>query len=146
MYHFFQGILLFSAAATSFGTSATEGDGLPASEAQSNSTKMQKSLFTDCPESYTAFCHEGSCRYLVSESTASCICPGGFDGDQCQYVNLLSVLSVDVDFLPHAVAILLFVAVVLILASCLAVYICRRSMQSKTETEIKCHMLDHTQV
>ncbi|XP_058882372.1 protransforming growth factor alpha-like [Acipenser ruthenus] len=88
--------------------------------------------FADCPSSYAGYCHHGTCRFIVLEATVSCICPSGFIGSQCQYVNLLSVFSEDPDTLTSMrLAAITVVAMALIFATCACVYACRREIMHR---------------
>ncbi|KAM4030555.1 protransforming growth factor alpha-like isoform 1-T3 [Anomaloglossus baeobatrachus] len=85
-------------------------------------------LFADCPDTYTHFCFHGTCRFLVSEWTASCICFKGYIGNRCQQMDLLQLTAGD----PRSILVVAFVALPTLMGSiCLAVYLCRREAFSK---------------
>ncbi|CAJ0932615.1 unnamed protein product [Ranitomeya imitator] len=85
-------------------------------------------LFADCPDTYTQFCFHGTCRFLVSEWTASCICFKGYIGSRCQQMDLFQVLAGD----PRSILVVAFVAVLtLMVTTCLGIYLCRRETFSK---------------
>ncbi|XP_044158643.1 protransforming growth factor alpha-like [Bufo gargarizans] len=81
-------------------------------------------LFAECPDAYTHFCFHGTCRFLVAEWTASCICFKGYIGSRCQKMDLLQVMAGD----PRSV---LVVALTLLGSTCLVIYLYRRKAQSK---------------
>ncbi|MBN3294976.1 TGFA factor, partial [Amia calva] len=52
-----------------------------------------RSHFDDCPDSHSAFCFHGTCRFLVQEDTAACVCHPGFMGMRCEHADLLAVVA-----------------------------------------------------
>ncbi|XP_073430996.1 protransforming growth factor alpha-like [Dendrobates tinctorius] len=91
-------------------------------------TASSEILFADCPDTYTQFCFHGTCRFLVSEWTASCICFTGYVGSRCQQMDLFQVMAGD----PRAILVVSFVAVLtLMVTTCLGIYLCRREAFSK---------------
>ncbi|XP_018080992.1 protransforming growth factor alpha isoform X2 [Xenopus laevis] len=85
-----------------------------------------QSMFAECPDKYTNFCYYGTCRFLISEWEASCICFKGYIGSRCQYVDLLQVMALDPrSFTVAAIAVTLLVALSLIGSTYLGVYLCR---------------------
>ncbi|XP_030060749.1 protransforming growth factor alpha [Microcaecilia unicolor] len=83
--------------------------------AQSHSVSPK--LFAECPEVYASYCIHGSCRLFISAAAAACVCLTGYNGDRCQYVDLLQVMAKD----PHALSLTrTSVIAVLIVLACLA--------------------------
>ncbi|XP_073537545.1 protransforming growth factor alpha-like [Phyllobates terribilis] len=86
-------------------------------------------LFADCPDTYTHFCFHGTCRFLVSEWTASCLCFKGYIGSRCQKMDLFQVMAGGD---PRSILVVAFVAVLtLMVTTCLGIYLCRREAFSK---------------
>ncbi|XP_063814868.1 protransforming growth factor alpha-like isoform X2 [Pseudophryne corroboree] len=110
--------------------------GMSASLAQNSSTGTRNSslfakaspqiLFAQCPDSYTDFCYHGTCRFLVSEWEASCICSKGYIGSRCQYVDLLQVMAGEPrSFITVVLTGAFFLVVTFIGSTCLVIYFCR---------------------
>ncbi|XP_053548837.1 protransforming growth factor alpha [Bombina bombina] len=91
-----------------------------------------ESVFSECPHSHTGFCYHGTCRFLVSEWSASCICYQGYVGTRCQYMDLLQVMAGDPRSFTTIVALSVTFLVVLLLVgnTCLGVYLCRIRRES----------------
>ncbi|XP_076615163.1 protransforming growth factor alpha [Chaetodon auriga] len=52
-----------------------------------------RSHFDDCPDSHRHFCFHGTCRFLILEETAACVCYPGFMGLRCEHADLLAVVA-----------------------------------------------------
>ncbi|XP_013861732.1 protransforming growth factor alpha [Austrofundulus limnaeus] len=52
-----------------------------------------RSHFDDCPDSHQHFCFHGTCRFLILEETAACVCHPGFVGLRCEHADLLAVVA-----------------------------------------------------
>ncbi|XP_069836734.1 protransforming growth factor alpha-like [Dendropsophus ebraccatus] len=99
-------------------------------------TASSQILFAECPDTYTHFCFHGTCRFLVSEWTASCICFKGYIGNRCQKTDLLQMMTGD----PYSIlAAALLVALTMSGSICLGIYLCRRTPQNEL---IKIDVLD----
>ncbi|KAG5274627.1 hypothetical protein AALO_G00138380 [Alosa alosa] len=68
------------------------------------------SHFDDCPDSHSQFCFHGTCRFLILEETAACICHPGFVGMRCEHADLLAVVATNHG--QHTVATMLVLCVV----------------------------------
>ncbi|XP_042563821.1 protransforming growth factor alpha [Clupea harengus] len=68
------------------------------------------SHFDDCPDSHNQFCFHGTCRFLILEETAACICHQGFVGMRCEHADLLAVVATNHG--QHTVATMLVLCVV----------------------------------
>ncbi|KAE8591236.1 hypothetical protein XENTR_v10018358 [Xenopus tropicalis] len=85
-----------------------------------------QSMFAECPDKYTSFCYHGTCRFLISQWEASCMCFNGYIGSRCQYVDLMKVMALDPrSFAVAAISVTLLVALSLIGSMCLGIYLCR---------------------
>ncbi|XP_075073141.1 protransforming growth factor alpha-like isoform X2 [Mixophyes fleayi] len=93
--------------------------------AVSISTATSQILFAQCPDSYTNYCYHGTCRFLLSEWEASCICSKGYIGTRCQYVDLLQVMAGDPRSFVVVLTVTFFVVLSLIGSACLGIYLCR---------------------
>ncbi|XP_075073138.1 protransforming growth factor alpha-like isoform X1 [Mixophyes fleayi] len=89
------------------------------------STATSQILFAQCPDSYTNYCYHGTCRFLLSEWEASCICSKGYIGTRCQYVDLLQVMAGDPRSFVVVLTVTFFVVLSLIGSACLGIYLCR---------------------
>ncbi|XP_075697804.1 protransforming growth factor alpha-like [Rhinoderma darwinii] len=83
-------------------------------------------LFADCPDTYTHFCFHGTCRFLLSEWTPTCICFKGYIGNRCQKMDLLQVMAGD----SRSILVVVLM-VVLIGSTYLGIHLCRRKAQSR---------------
>ncbi|MEE6488541.1 hypothetical protein FKM82_015258 [Ascaphus truei] len=85
-----------------------------------------QTLFAVCPDTYRTYCYHGTCRFLVSEWVASCMCFKGYVGIRCQYVDLLQVMAGDPrSFTVVALAVTFLVVLSLICSTCLGIYLCK---------------------
>ncbi|XP_056386730.1 protransforming growth factor alpha-like isoform X2 [Hyla sarda] len=90
-----------------------------------------ENLFAECPDAYTHFCLHGTCRFLVSEWTPSCICFTGYMGSRCQKMDLLQMMAGD----PHSIlAAALLVVLTMTFITYFGIYLCRRKAQSELKT------------
>ncbi|XP_067879210.1 protransforming growth factor alpha isoform X2 [Heterodontus francisci] len=83
--------------------------------------------FDDCPSSHRQFCFHGTCRFLVQESSAACICHPGYIGRRCEHADLLAVVAIKQK--QQAIATLVVVSVivsVLLIALCVLLHCCRK--------------------
>ncbi|KAM5140838.1 protransforming growth factor alpha-like isoform 2-T4 [Mantella aurantiaca] len=77
--------------------------------------------FAECPDTHSSFCYHGTCRFLVSEWEASCICFKGYIGIRCEHMDLLQVMAADPPpFLVVALTVS-FLAIILIGSACLVI-------------------------
>ncbi|XP_066454845.1 protransforming growth factor alpha-like [Eleutherodactylus coqui] len=91
-------------------------------------TASPEVLFAECPDAYTHFCFHGTCRFMISEWTATCICFKGYIGNRCQKMDLLQMMAGD----PRSILVVtLVVALTLIGSTCFSIYLCRRKEQRK---------------
>ncbi|KAJ8285608.1 hypothetical protein GJAV_G00028790 [Gymnothorax javanicus] len=85
------------------------------------------SHFDDCPDSHSQFCIHGTCRFLILEKTPACMCPLGFMGVRCEYVDLLAVVAHDQEW--QSVTTLLVMCIVscaLLILVCILLNSCQR--------------------
>ncbi|XP_038641496.1 protransforming growth factor alpha [Scyliorhinus canicula] len=83
--------------------------------------------FEDCPITHTHFCFHGTCRFLVQESIAACICHSGYIGERCEHADLLAVVAFRQK--KQAITTLVVVSVivsVLLIAVCVLLHCCRK--------------------
>ncbi|XP_067857103.1 protransforming growth factor alpha-like [Heptranchias perlo] len=114
----FSGVVLFVCNALENTTSMLTGPPVAAAV---------RSHFDDCPDSHSQFCFHGTCRFLVQESAAACICHPGFIGIRCEHADLLAVVAIKQK--QQAIATLLVVSViisVLLIAACVLLHCCRK--------------------
>ncbi|XP_040176431.1 protransforming growth factor alpha-like isoform X2 [Rana temporaria] len=81
--------------------------------------------FVECPDNYSDFCYHGTCRFLISEWEASCICFKGFLGIRCEHVDLLQVKAADHPFLREVALSVIFLAIVTLSSTCFVIYFCK---------------------
>ncbi|XP_063290765.1 protransforming growth factor alpha-like isoform X2 [Pelobates fuscus] len=95
--------------------------------AASLTVKAPPQMFADCPEKFRDYCTHGTCRFLVSEWEASCICLTGYFGSRCQYLDFLQVMTVDPrTFTMVALAVSFLVLLTVTGSACISIYVCRR--------------------
>ncbi|XP_071987220.1 uncharacterized protein [Engystomops pustulosus] len=70
-------------------------------------------LFAECPDTYSHFCFHGTCRLLISEWSASCICFKGYMGNRCQSMDLLQVMAGD----PRSILVVVALGLILTVIS-----------------------------
>nr|XP_033799072.1 protransforming growth factor alpha-like isoform X2 [Geotrypetes seraphini] len=98
------------------------------------SHSISPKMYAKCPEAYANYCVHGSCRLFISAAAAACICLRGYNGDRCQYVDLLHVMAKD----PHVLSVTRTSAIaVLIVLACLTsmsfgIYFCIRRYNHPT--------------
>ncbi|XP_072280412.1 protransforming growth factor alpha-like [Pyxicephalus adspersus] len=85
-----------------------------------------RTLFAECPDKYTNFCYHGTCRFIVSQWEASCICFKGYIGIRCEHVNLMQVMAANTDtILAVALSVTFLVVITLVGSTCLVIHFCR---------------------
>ncbi|XP_039598114.1 protransforming growth factor alpha-like [Polypterus senegalus] len=98
----------------------------------SSSSSGSSEFFLDCPEKYNGYCHQGTCRFIISEDVASCICNEGYTGHRCQHSDLLSIFSNNPDSMVGVIAAVILVAVLaVLLTTCICLYSCKRRINCR---------------
>ncbi|XP_048474550.1 protransforming growth factor alpha [Rhincodon typus] len=83
--------------------------------------------FEDCPATHRHFCFHGTCRFLVQESLAACVCHTGYMGSRCEHADLLAVVATQQK--QQALTTLLVVSVivcVLLMVTCVFLHCCQK--------------------
>ncbi|KAJ1091559.1 hypothetical protein NDU88_004678 [Pleurodeles waltl] len=84
-----------------------------------------RSHFDDCPGSHTGFCLHGTCRFIVQENVASCVCRPGFIGSRCEHYDLLAVVAANQKKTTITVLVVVsVVACVLLIVACVLIHCC----------------------
>ncbi|XP_053724207.1 protransforming growth factor alpha [Synchiropus splendidus] len=108
-----------------------------------------RSHFDDCPDSHRHFCFHGTCRFLVLEETAACVCHPGFVGMRCEHADLLAVVATNHQKQTVAtVLVLCVIGCVLIMLLCTLLNCwwrreCRRRRSQARHYEKSINMLKH---
>ncbi|XP_018430352.1 PREDICTED: protransforming growth factor alpha-like [Nanorana parkeri] len=97
-----------------------------------------RTLFAQCPDTYSSFCYHGTCRFLLSELEASCVCFKGYIGIRCEHVDLLQVMAAaPPSFLVVALSVTFLAILTLIGSTCLVIYFCRVRRERNRQTLLK---------
>ncbi|XP_069475010.1 protransforming growth factor alpha [Ambystoma mexicanum] len=87
---------------------------------------QMRSHFGDCPRSHVAYCFHGSCRFIVQENVAACVCNPGFIGSRCEHADLLAVVAANQKKQTITVLVVVsVVACVLLITACVLIHCCR---------------------
>ncbi|XP_043537043.1 protransforming growth factor alpha-like, partial [Chiloscyllium plagiosum] len=88
--------------------------------------------FEECPLSHRHFCFHGTCRFLVQESLAACVCHTGYMGSRCEHADLLAVVATQQK--QQALTTLLVVSIIasaLLIAACVLLHCCQKWRKSE---------------
>ncbi|KAI1881998.1 hypothetical protein AGOR_G00246120 [Albula goreensis] len=92
--------------------------------------------FTKCPKEYTHYCIHGECRFVREQNTPSCICPIGYIGSRCEYIDFDSHIGDQKQIIIACVIAALVFLILLIVFICICSHrhkLCRRRKKRKDE-------------
>ncbi|KAJ8261531.1 hypothetical protein COCON_G00172540 [Conger conger] len=101
---------------------------------KSNCTETVKTAkwsghFTKCPKEFRHYCVHGKCRFVREQNTPSCVCPHGYLGSRCEYLDFdLLVGDQRQVIIASVIAVLVFL-ILLIVLICICAHrnkLCRR--------------------
>ncbi|KAJ8393982.1 hypothetical protein AAFF_G00055150 [Aldrovandia affinis] len=94
--------------------------------------------FSKCPKEYRHYCIHGRCRFVKEQNTPSCICPKGYIGSRCEYIDFDSHIGDQRQIIIACVIAALVFLILLIVFICICVHrhkMCRRKKRKDKKVE-----------
>ncbi|XP_036385001.1 probetacellulin isoform X1 [Megalops cyprinoides] len=92
--------------------------------------------FSKCPREFKHYCIHGKCRFVKEQNTPLCICPSGYMGHRCEYVDFDSRIGDQRQIIIACVIAALIFLILLIVFICICAHrhkLCRRRKKRKEE-------------
>ncbi|KAG5834089.1 probetacellulin isoform X1 [Anguilla anguilla] len=103
--------------------------------------------FTKCPKDYRHYCIHGKCRFVKEQNTPSCICPRGYTGSRCEYIDFDTQVGDQKQIIIACVIATLVFLIFLIVFIFICAHrknLCRRKKRKDEKMEEKLNMMSST--